>query len=120
MTCRASSRTGFSASAVRKSTGHFSATFRAPIRRKAIQTAEERAALTEMPAAKAAIAYVKAAHAGNVAGIKAAIIPEMRSDLDGPDGKKLLGMLQAMAPASPTVTGVEASGDSAASAGSSG
>jgi hypothetical protein len=96
-----------------KATYQFSATFRAPIRRKAAQSSAERTTLAEMPAAKAAIAYMKAVRAGNVAGIKAAIVPERRADLDGPEGKKLLAFLKAMAPANPTVTGVQGSSEAA-------
>jgi hypothetical protein len=96
-----------------KATYMFSVTFHAPIQRKHVLTAAEKKALADSPAAKAALAFNAAAHSGNVAALKAAVIPDMRKDLDGANGKKLLEMLKMTSPASPTVGAVEITGDHA-------
>jgi hypothetical protein len=99
-----------------KVTYAFTATVKAPIQGGAAaagaskagpRTAEQEAVL------KAAQTYMKAARAGDVAGLKAAVTADAAPDLDGPNGKDIVGMLKAMVPQNPTVGPIEITGDTA-------
>ncbi len=80
--------------------------FSAPILPKPPQKA---LALDSEPA-KVALAFVKAAHAGDKAALKKIIAPEMAADLDGPNGPALLKMLPEMFPLSLKLSKVIAMG----------
>lgn len=80
--------------------------FSTPIQPK---LAEKELAL-DSPPAQVALAFVKAARAGDKAGLKKVIMPEMAADLEGPQGAALLKMLPEMFPASIKLTKVVAKG----------
>jgi hypothetical protein len=94
-----------------KDTYHFDATFKAPILRKKIPTAAELKAMADSPAAKAALAFHRVARTGNVAALKAAVVPEMAKELDGPEGKQIVEMLKVTSLDKPTVADVSVAGD---------
>src|SRR5262245_50158121 len=71
--------------------------------------------LAATPQGKLVLAYYKAAHAGDVAGLKACVTAESAKDLDGPHGKDMIAMLKEMTPAvTPKVTKVNVTGKTAA------
>ncbi len=76
-----------------KDTYTFDATFKAPILRKKIPTAAELKAMADSPAVKRHWRSI-ASRGGNVAALKAAVVPEMAKELDGPDGKQIVEMLK--------------------------
>lgn len=80
--------------------------FSAPVLPKPPQ---KQLALDSEPA-KVALAFVKAAHAGDKAALKKIIAPEMAADLDGPNGPALLKMLPEMFPLTLKVTKIIALG----------
>jgi uncharacterized protein YuzE len=81
--------------------------FSAPILPKPPQ---KELALDSEPA-KVALAFQKAAHAGDKVALKKIIAPEMAADLDGPNGPALLKMLPEMFPLSLKLAKVTALGD---------
>lgn len=84
----------------------YSLDFSTPILPKPPQKAM---ALDSEPA-KVALAFVKAAHAGDKVALKKIIAPEMAADLDGPNGPALLKMLPEMFPLTLKVTKIIALG----------
>jgi hypothetical protein len=76
---------------------------------------QPKADLAATPQGKLVLAYYKAAHAGDVAGLKACVTAESAKDLDGPHGKDMIAMLKEMTPAvTPKVTKVNVTGKAAA------
>jgi hypothetical protein len=97
-----------------KTTYEFAVTFKAPIQRAAAATAAKGPNTPEQDAVlKAAQGYMKAARAGDLAGLKAAVVAEAAPDLDGPQGKQIVEMLKVMVPANPTIGPIQVTGDAA-------
>jgi hypothetical protein len=75
----------------------YAATFRAEVWRKPPPTFSGAAAAQSAPG-KATIAFLEAAHAGNVAKLKKIVSGEIAQGLAGPQSKDLLEMLKTMTP----------------------
>jgi len=65
----------------------------------------------DSPPAKLALAFVKAARAGDKAGLKKLITPDMAADLYGPDGDKIMGFLKEAYPLTMKLTKVVQKGE---------
>jgi hypothetical protein len=98
-----------------KTTYEFSVSFKAPIQRKAAAPAATIGPATpeQQAVLKAAQAYMKAARAGDIPGLKAAVVADAAADLDGPQGKQIVEMLKVMVPANPTTGPIAITGDAA-------
>jgi hypothetical protein len=93
----------------------FSATFSAPIVPRPAP-ASKSAVAADNPVAMAAVAFLKAAHAGNVAAMKKLVTPAGVAQLDSADGKMMLEIMKETSPANPKITSVEMQGPDAATA----
>lgn len=100
----------------------YSATFDIPVQAKPVEktTAQKVANLkgTKLPAdggepARAWQAYRKAMAAGDVAGIRNGLAKENLKDIDSPDFKKMLPMIQSMQPKKVKIDGGTVDGDNA-------
>ncbi len=92
----------------------YTATFRAPIRRRAAPTATGDAA-AQTPAGKAALAFLKMARTGNKSAIEKLMTAEAARELDGPHGKEALELLKTAMPDPKTarIESVDIRGDTA-------
>jgi hypothetical protein len=93
----------------------FDATFTAPITPRP-SPASKTPVAADNPVAQAAVAFLKAAHVGDVAGMKKLLTPAGVKQLDSPDGKMMLELMKETAPAKPKITSVEMQGADAATA----
>ncbi len=94
------------------------ATFDLPVTAKtapatAAPSAADSAKIEASEQGKVVIAYMKAIKAGDKAAIKSMVQPDMAAQLDGPEGKDILEMLQALMPAKPTFSDLAVDGDTA-------
>jgi hypothetical protein len=91
----------------------YDATFTAPVWSEPPPTFSGTAAKNS-PQAKAALAFLKAGRAGDVAGVKKVIVASGVADLDGPMGKEIMEMMKLGSdPAKAKVTRVDVSGETA-------
>jgi hypothetical protein len=88
----------------------FSAQFSAAILPKPKPVAEVMLPL-DSPPAQLALAFVKAARAGDKAGLKKVITSEMAADLDGPNGAKIMEFLKEAYPPTMKLTKVVKKGE---------
>lgn len=91
----------------------YDATFTAPIWRKPPPTLSGEGAKNS-PQASAALAFLKAGRAGDVAGVKKMSVASSIADLDGPMGKDIIEMMKlGPDPAKAKITRVDVHGDNA-------
>ena len=67
----------------------------------------------DTPQGKVVLAFYKAAHDGDVAGLKKCITADMAKDLDGPQGKDIVEMLKNVTPATNRILKVTVTGKTA-------
>ena len=97
-------------------TFQYDATFAADVWRKpkavAASPADQKAAAAS-PQAAAYGAFLKAVQAGDMAGLRKLVVPEMAQQMDAPDFKQMFPMMQAMTPKAVAYQRVTESGDTA-------
>lgn len=91
---------------------YYAATFSAPVMRKPPPTYEGAKAALSGPG-KAVTAFMSAARLGNKLALKKVVTPKMAAQLDGPEGKMILGMAKTSFPVGMTVVEVTEKGDTA-------
>ena len=92
---------------------NYDATFTATIWKEPAPTYSG-AAAKNSPQAKAALAFLKAGHTGDVAGVKKLIVASSVADLEGPMGKDIIDMMKlGPDPAKAKITRVDVKGESA-------
>lgn len=97
-------------------TFQYDATFSTDVWRKPETTAAspaDRKAAAASPQAAAFGAFLKAVAAGNLAGLRQMVVPEMAQQMDDPDFKQMFPMMQEMTPKQVTYVRVSESGDTA-------
>ncbi len=91
----------------------YDATVTAPVWKEPAPTYSG-AAATSSPQGKAALAFLKAGHTGNVAALKKAVVASSIADLEGPMGKDIIEMMKkGPDPANAKITRVDVNGENA-------